>query len=104
MWWPRVLVSAQLQHCTQTSDRLCVTGLTYPGGAPISLLTLCLSIYSLISMRTRALSSSNKKSARDLASSVLPSYIRGNDMATVSECLLATSVLSVQTAAVSVSE
>ena len=46
-----------------------------PGGAPISLDTECFSMYSLISMRTIFCSSSNRLSARALASSVLPTPV-----------------------------
>ena len=48
---------------------------TYPGGAPINLLTECLSWYSLISIRVIEFSSSNKYSARALASSVFPTPV-----------------------------
>ena len=48
---------------------------TYPGGAPISLLTVCFSWYSLISIRTKASSLLNKYAANALASSVLPTPV-----------------------------
>ena len=48
---------------------------TYPGGAPISLDTEYFSMYSLISILTIFCSSSNRFSARVLASSVLPTPV-----------------------------
>ncbi|KAA6428910.1 MAG: hypothetical protein FRX49_01020 [Trebouxia sp. A1-2] len=48
---------------------------TYPGGAPISLLTVCFSMYSPMSIRTIIFSSSNMRAARALASSVLPTPV-----------------------------
>ena len=48
---------------------------TYPGGAPINLDTEYFSIYSLISIRTIFVSSSNKFCASALASSVLPTPV-----------------------------
>src|ERR687886_388258 len=47
----------------------------YPGGAPMSRLTLCFSMYSDMSICTRAFSSPNMKAARRLASSVLPTPV-----------------------------
>ena len=48
---------------------------TYPGGAPINLDTLYFSIYSLISILTILLSSSNKFCAKAFANSVLPTPV-----------------------------
>jgi len=48
---------------------------TYPGGAPIRRATECFSIYSLMSIRTIFVSSSNKYAAKLLASSVLPTPV-----------------------------
>ena len=48
---------------------------TYPGGAPTRRETENFSPYSLMSMRTRAFSSSNRYSASALASSVLPTPV-----------------------------
>ena len=45
---------------------------TYPGGEPISLLTVCFSIYSDISIWIKESSSPNKNSANVLAVSVFP--------------------------------
>src|SRR5262249_35121243 len=47
----------------------------YPGGAPTSRATVCLSLYSLMSMRMMARSSSKRNSASALASSVLPTPV-----------------------------
>src|SRR5215468_3191527 len=47
----------------------------YPGGAPTSRATECFSLYSLMSMRTTARSSSKRNSASALASSVLPTPV-----------------------------
>ena len=45
---------------------------TYPGGEPISLLTVCFSIYSDMSIWINESSSPNKNSAKAFAVSVLP--------------------------------
>src|ERR1035437_9756719 len=47
----------------------------YPGGAPTSRATEWRSVYSPMSMRTMALASSKRKSARARASSVLPTPV-----------------------------
>src|ERR671934_66723 len=47
----------------------------YPGGAPIRRLTLCFSMYSDMSICTRAFSSPNMNLASCLASSVLPTPV-----------------------------
>ena len=48
---------------------------TYPGGAPIRRATVCFSMYSLMSRRTIARSSSNMNSASAFASSVFPTPV-----------------------------
>mmetsp|Transcript_11213 Transcript_11213/g.31354 ORF Transcript_11213/g.31354 Transcript_11213/m.31354 type:complete len:282 (+) Transcript_11213:304-1149(+) len=53
---------------------------TYPGGAPTSLLTVCFSMYSDMSMRTMAASVLNMYSASALASSVFPTPVGPRNM------------------------
>ena len=48
---------------------------TYPGGAPTKRDTECFSVYSPMSIRTMARSSSNRNSATALANSVLPTPV-----------------------------
>mmetsp|Transcript_6428 Transcript_6428/g.16336 ORF Transcript_6428/g.16336 Transcript_6428/m.16336 type:complete len:241 (-) Transcript_6428:1443-2165(-) len=53
---------------------------TYPGGAPIKRLTVCFSMYSLMSILTMASSLLKRKLASVLASSVLPTPVGPKNM------------------------
>mmetsp|Transcript_11597 Transcript_11597/g.17390 ORF Transcript_11597/g.17390 Transcript_11597/m.17390 type:complete len:275 (-) Transcript_11597:1346-2170(-) len=53
---------------------------TYPGGGPVSLLTLCFSMYSDMSMRTISFSLPKYVSARVLHSSVFPTPVGPQNM------------------------
>ena len=60
-------------HCLRQLSALLISYITW--GAPINLLTACLSMYSLISILTMCLSSSKSSREMALASSVLPTPV-----------------------------